>query len=284
VTVALAAFTAASLIWAGHTAALLRARESESLSGLAAPLHRSGPRLVLSVDAFARQNDSEHQEIPYYAPLFNLGPLYAVAHGGIPAFGFLNNPRIHPFVMSAEGRKRYPPLFNAAELVHAFGPRIETDPAARAEMLTLVALTGAPFEDVVIAGRPEDGDLLLSRGYVEDFREQGLFIGHLQGCPRMLRVTVPSGDAARVLVEYVPEPLPRSPRKAILPPGPEPARDMLLSPALCGPMWLRVTLDRDGSGTASKGDAFCEGADSKGRLHVTPRGRTGAPIECQVVP
>ena len=49
----LAAFTAASLVWAVQTSVALRARVGEALSGLEAPVTRTGPRLVVAMDPFA---------------------------------------------------------------------------------------------------------------------------------------------------------------------------------------------------------------------------------------
>lgn len=282
VTAGLAAFTAASLLWAGRTAASLRAGDDEALSGLDAPLRRRGPRLVVDVDAFAAQRDSLHNEIPYYAPLFNLGPLYAVAQGGVPAFAFLNNPRLHAFVMTEASRVSYPTLFDAAALADK---AVQTNPGMRARVVTFLATVGAPFEDVVLRGRPEDGDVLTARGYVPDFRRGGLFIGHLEACPVTARIEVAGPFTSRVLVEYGADPLPHALRRTSL-------RDLSraslsnvrLSPPLCGPMWLRVTLDRDGSGTPSKGDAHCDGADDQGRLRLDAQDRAGHTIACRLVP
>jgi hypothetical protein len=156
-------------------------------------------------------------------------------------------------------------------------------------MVTFLAMIGAPFEDVVLHGRPEDGDLLIDRGYATDFRHGGLFIGHLEGCPVTARIVTAAPRTAPVSVEYGADPLPRALRRSMLPPepaasGPELVREVRLSPSLCGPMWLRATLDRDGSGGPSEGDAYCEGADAKGRVHISPRDRAGQTIVCRIAP
>lgn len=285
VTAGLALFAAGSLIWAGRTAASLRAREDEALSGMAAPLHRTGPRLVVDVDAFAAQAGAANAEIPYYAPLFNLGPLYAIAQGGIPPFSFLSNPRLHPFVLSDAGRARHPPLFNPGDFLDV---PVATNAAARARMLTFLAAIGAPFEDVVIHGRPEDGDLLVARGYATDFRRGGLFIGHLEGCPVTAQIVRPAPSVARVLIEYGAARLTRALRRSALADGAaedaDAPREVPLTPPLCGEMWLRVTLDRDGSGGPTPGDGFCDGADKDGRLHVTARDRQKQSVTCRLPP
>jgi hypothetical protein len=280
----LSVFTMASLSWAARAATSLRARADEALSGLSAPLHRTGPRLEVALDAFAAQADSAHQEIPFYAPLLNLGPLYAIEQGGISPFGFLTNPRIHPFVLSAQGQARYPGIFSRGYLVD---PRIQTDPAVRAEQITYLAMVGAPFEDLIFQGRPEDGELLIALGYAADFRRGGLFLGHLEGCPVTARVVTPASQRARVFLQYSAEALAGTLQRSELPPAPpaegaEVTREVKLSPPLCGPMWLRVSLDRDGSGGPSKGDAFCEGADAAGRVHLAPRDRHGQVLVCRI--
>ena len=237
---------------------------------------------MVDVDAFAAQRGAEHREIPYYAPLFNLGPLYAVAQGGVPAFGFLSNPRLHAFVMTEDSRKHFPMVFDPATLADK---PVQTNPGMRARVVTLLAMIGASFEDVVLRGRPEDGDVLVERGFVPDYRRGGLFIGHLQACPARARIELEGALEARLLVEYGADPLPHALRRIAL-------RDVsaaslakvVLDPPLCGPMWLRVTVDRDGSGAASKGDAHCEGADEQGRIHLTAQDRAGHTIACKVRP
>jgi hypothetical protein len=283
----LSAFTAASLLWTARAAAELRAREDEGLAGLSAPIHRTGPRMAVALDAFAAQAGAAHQEIPYYAPLHNLGSLYALEQGGIPPFAFLTNPHLHPFVLSPEGKAHYPGVYSTGALLD---PRIQTDPGVRAEKVVYLAMVGAAYEDVVFLGRSADGDLLAERGYVADFRRGGLFVGHLEGCPVTARVVTPAAARARVFVQYSAEPLTGALQRSELPPapaegGPERSREVRLLPPLCGPMWLRVALDRDGSGGPSKGDAFCEGADATGRLHFVPRERPyPTTMVCRIAP
>ena len=283
---ALSVFTAASLIWAARAIAALRAQQDEALSGLPLPIHRTGPRLVVSVDAFAAQAGSEHLEIPYDAPLFDLGPLYAIAQGGIPPFAFLSNPRLHSFVLSEQGKARHPPLFDPGQMIR-MAERAEHDPAAREKLVTFLALVGAPFEDIVLHGRPEDGDVLEGHGYVPDFRHGGLFIGHLDPCPVTARVVTPAPWPARMVVEYGPEPLAHVQRRATLPPvpaggAPEISRDVPLSPPLCGPMWLRVAPHPEDAHGLPEGGTVCEGADGKGRLGFVAKRGGGQVVECRI--
>ncbi|APR78459.1 Hypothetical protein A7982_03806 [Minicystis rosea] len=281
----LAGLAAMSLVWAARTAVALRARVDDALSGLSAPLDRKGPRLVVPMDPFAGlavRGDEAHAEIPYYAPLFNLGALYAVAQGGVPSYTFVTNPQLHSFVFSAAGKERYPELYDPADLRD---PRVASDPAVRAALMTFLAAVGTPFADVVVHGRPEDGDLLADRGYVTDYRRGGLFIGRFEGCPVTIEVVTPSPRPAAVFVEYGIDPLPRAIDHTVLPPEPtasgEHAVGKLVPRApLCGPSWLRATLDVDRSGGPSKGDRFCDGADAKGRVHLLPK--RGQTITCRI--
>jgi len=287
----LAAFTAASLGWAARTSVALRARVDDALSGLSAPLARTGPRLVVPMDPFAgltqgEPEDGSDEAIPYYAPLFNLGALYAVQQGGIPPYTFVTNTRLHPFVFSEKGRRTYPELYDPTQLRD---PRLAADPRARRGLVTFLAAVGIPFEDVVLSGRPEDGDVLAERGYEADFRQGGLFIGRFHPCPVNVDVITAAPRSVAALVEYGFEPMPQALSGAVLPPEKAPLRGAIESTGrvtpttpLCGPAWLRVTLDVDRSGGPSPGDRFCDGADSAGRLHVVAK--PGATFVCRISP
>lgn len=286
---AISIFTLASLGWAARTHVALRARVADALAGLSAPIHRSGPRMIVPMDPFAGLapgDDGAGEDIPFYAPLFNLGALYAVQQGGIPSYTFVTNPKIHPFVFSAQGKARYPELYDPADLRD---PRLASDPLARRTLLTFLATVGMPFEDVVIDGRPEDGQVLADRGYVTDFQKGGLFIGHFEGCPVTVEIHAPAQRAVPLYLEYGFDPMPRALDQQMIPPPKTPPAEpgevtlkVVPKVPLCGGVWARVTLDLDKSRGPSKGDHFCEGADGKGRLHLTPR--WGQTIPCRIAP
>jgi hypothetical protein len=283
--------TAASIGWAAHANAAMRARVDEALSGLSAPLHRRGPRLFVPMDPYAGlteggASDGADEDIPYYAPLFNIGGLYAVAQGGVPPYTFLNNPTTHPFLLTEEGQKKYPEVYDPTDLRD---PLVATDPARRRALMTFLAGVGASFEDLVLDGRAEDGDLLVTLGYAPDFRRGGLFMGSFKGCPVDVEVITEAPRPATVFVEYGFEPLSIALSRATLPAektAPRGATESIgrVTPvaALCGPTWLRVTLDLDRSRGPSRGDRYCEGADRAGRLHVM--GVRGAKVVCRMTP
>jgi hypothetical protein len=288
----LAILAGASLAWAIGTNASLRARADEALSGLSEPVRRTGPRLAVVFDPSAgvtpdRRSDGRAQEIPFYAPLFNLGAIYAVEQGGIPPYIFATNPKIHSFVLSAEGRKRFPELYDLNDLAE---PKLAHDPLFRRGYVTFLAAVGAGFEDVVLYGRPEDGDVLVERGYEADVRRGGLFMGRFVGCPSTIEITTPAPRKAAAFVELGFDPMPQALDRAVLPPekGQEAPAGATTTARyrpkipLCGPAWLRVTLDVDLSGSPSPGDRFCEGADPKGRVRVDIQ-RNQA-IGCRIAP
>ncbi len=281
----LSLFTAASLGWGFRASSDLRARSDEALSGLAAPVHRSGPRLILALDPSAGLSpepgsSGEDQLIPFLFPLRNLGSLYAVSQGGIPPYSFVTSPALHPFVLSAEGRRRYPPLFDERD---QYDPKITSDPEVRRSFITFVAAVGVPFEDIVLAGRPEDGDVLATRGYVADFRNGGLFVGHLEGCPITVEIDTPAPRPEAIFAEVTFPPLPSPAAHQVFPPEPagrEGALRFTPSVPLCGPAAVRVVLDRDRSGSPSPGDVHCDGAGPDGFLPI--EAKRGAVVVCRL--
>jgi hypothetical protein len=283
---ALGALTAAMLGWSIMESTALRARVGEAISGLDEPVRRSGPRLVVALDPTAGltpdpADDGAGQPIPYYAPLLNLGALYAVAQGGIPPYVFTTSPRLHPFVFSPEGRARFPDLYDPADLRE---PKLATDPMFRRGFMTFLAAVGTSFEDVVVYGRAEDGDVLAERGYEPVFRRGGLFMGRFAGCPVTISVTAPSPRTAPVFVEYGFDPMPQALTRVAIREKADAGAEIQVKPEvpLCGPAWLRVTLDVDRSGGPSRGDKFCEGADAKGRVRLTAH--KGETIRCAIAP
>src|SRR6185437_15111438 len=105
-------------------------------------------------DMLAGPRSIADDAIPLVNPLQNIPELYAVEQGGLCPYGFADSPSLHSFVFSEEGRARYP---KSLDLRYYFSPAA-LDPSTRKAILTLVARTAGPFEDIVYVGRPEDGD------------------------------------------------------------------------------------------------------------------------------
>jgi hypothetical protein len=280
--------TAGSLGLAVHMSRSLRASLDEPLSGLGVAIRRTGPRLVASFNPFTGLSDSVadrgvHQSIPYMAPLLNLGSLYAVQQGGIPPYVFVSNPKLHPFVMSPEGRERFPPLFDQRDL---YDPELRANPSAHRAYVSFIAALGVRFEDVVLWGSLEDGDALIERGYQPDFRRGGLFMGRFGGCPVEVAFHTLSPRREAIFVEYGFVPMPQALNQTVLAPDPAGSGPVTTSfkpeTSLCGPVWLRAGLDLDLSGSPSPGDRVCKGADRYGRLRVTAT--SGQTIACDLTP
>jgi hypothetical protein len=270
------ALTGASLAVAIRTNQALREHLDEPLSGLAAPVRRTGFRLFVSFDHFAGISDSPvgdnaHGAIPYLGPAYNLGALYAVEQGGLPSYGFLKTPSLHPYVLTQEVRRHLPgPFRDLAD------PVVHTNPQTRSSYITYLARVGMAYEDVTLWGLPSDGDTLLERGYEQDFRRGGLLMAHFRGCPSQVEIRVPPPHTGSVFIEYGFVPMPEPMDHVTMAPAAIVNDTLWFEPtaALCGPAWLRVALDTDGSGDRSAGDRLCKGADRNGRLRVTATAKT----------
>jgi hypothetical protein len=283
--------TAGSLGVTLHLRSSVRAALDEPLSGLGAPIHRTGPRLIASFNPFTGLGENTpdqgaHQSIPFMAPVLNLGSLYAVEQGGIPPYVFVKSPRLHAFVMSPEAQDRFPPLFDQRDL---YDPKVSADPGTHRAYLSFLAALGVPFEDLVLWGTPEDGDALVERGYRVNFRRGGLFMGHFGGCPVELAFHTLSPRREAIFVEYGFVPMPQALNQAVLPPDPPGSgrngpstKTLTPETSLCGPVWLRASLDLDLSGSPSPADRLCKGADRHGRLRVTAT--PGVVIGCDLTP
>ena len=179
---------------------------------------------------------------------------------------------------SEEGKARYP---KALDLGYYHDART-AEPARRSEILTMVAQTAGPFQDVILVGRPSDGDTLVERGCVADFRRGGLFMGHFVGCPVRVDVGTPEVPDVVVSLEYGFDPARPAQLRVVL--GAEkPGEPLRFTPsiALCGPAWLRVALLPPGRPAApASGRRFCAGADPEGKLHV--EARPGAVFACRL--
>jgi hypothetical protein len=95
----LVTYAAASNAWAlAYNLGLYRASQ-DLLSGLDIPLRRNGVRLPLIIEPRAGepQNFLE-RTVPGCSANWNVGALYAVEQGGVPAFGFAESEILHPLV------------------------------------------------------------------------------------------------------------------------------------------------------------------------------------------
>jgi hypothetical protein len=272
---ALAAFAFAATGWAALYHRELSARAGDALAGLDAPLARSGPRLPIVLDPYlGRPLDDARARVPYAVPLLNLGALYAVAQGGVPPYGFYVNPHLHGVVLREGVRERYPHVVDRRYAVELARPERAADTALRRAVVAYAAGHGAAYQDVILFGRPDDVEWLLSLGFAAEFRRGGLAVARFEGCP--LTVAFPPGSnvRGRTVVEMGWYPAWHATRRYAVGGGRrggDGAIRLPLRETPCGALWLRL----DDGGRA------CEGADAQGRLLVASPRETPV-VECFV--
>ncbi len=271
----LAGFALAATSWAAAYHRELEARAAEALAGLDAPLAIAGPRMPIVLDPYlGRPLDNAAARVPFAVPLLNLGALYAMAQGGVPPYGFYVTPQIHGIVMRAETRARYPHVIDRRYAIDLAEPSRADDIALRRAVVALAAGHGASYQDVILFGRPDDVDWLLSLGFVPEFRKGGLALARFEGCPVTLRFPPGSDVRGRTVVEMGWLPAWHATQRYAVGGGrhdPDGAIRLPLRETPCGALWLR--LDDDGR--------RCEGADAEGRLVVASSRETPV-IECRV--
>ena len=173
---ALAAYAAAALVWATGHHRRLRATCDEALSGLEAPLRRSGPRLPLILDPLAGGRYGMFEgEVPLVEPLRHLGALYVVAQGGMQPYVFASSRRLHGY-LAREGKTPFPAVPPSSLWYRFAVGDASRAPEVRRALLRALAQAGRGYEDVILYGRPEDADALLAEGYDQDYRNGGLLI------------------------------------------------------------------------------------------------------------
>src|SRR5262249_55050938 len=135
---------------------------------------------------------------------------------------------------------------------------------------------GAPYEDVVLWSDPASIDRFVERGYRVDARRGDAAILRFSPCALDVVAELgprgaPATGARPLFVQYGHVPRNDKAEMSVCPEGTTfrggEARVHFAAP--CGELWLRVFLDLDRSGKAGKNDAFCEGADGRGRLTKT---------------
>jgi hypothetical protein len=281
----LVAFAAASTAWAADYNRNLAARSADALSGLDAPLIRNGPRLPIVLDPGLPATSFDPGAMPFAAPLANLGHLYAVAQGGVMPHNFAVNPKLHHILLREGAYRRYPPippdLYDWPHWLDRSDP--QSDRLRRAAVVTRAARFGAHYQDVILWGRPEDGDLLLHRGYVPLWRKGGLLIAAFEGCP--LTVALPPAPALRRegVVELGWYPLEEAALRVRVGGGTRNAAggiELPIDGAPCGAVWIRLTSRAHRSGAGGPPPGVCDGADAEGRL-VVPSTRETPVVECR---
>jgi hypothetical protein len=258
-----------------------------ALAGLASGVDLSGFTLPIPLDSFCGvPADGRTSDVPYLAPLFHVGALYAVARGGLTPYMFGGSPAVHAFrfredaAMNGAPPRPPPRLYLALE-----GEVARTEPAKREYLVARFAEYGRSYDHVLVVGARE-GELarLLARGYDADWQNDSAMIAHPRRCDVDVLVdALDAGDARGVVVELGQRPAGevvyamRAENSEALANG---TRRLTSSEAGCGPVWIRGYFDADGSGGASAGDIFCAGAGRDGRLEVDVV--TRAEVRCRI--
>ncbi|HEY5658558.1 MAG TPA: hypothetical protein VIY27_12290 [Myxococcota bacterium] len=271
---ALAALAFASSAWAiGHNRDLAT-RSAAALAGLEVDLVRDGPRLPIILDPLlGRPFDNARADMPYTAPLLNLGKLYAAAQGGIVPFAFVSNPAIHPLLARPEAQRALEVGADPRYAIPLADPRHAGDLALREAVTVYMAAHATRFQDVIFHGEPEDVDHLLWLGFEADWRRDGSAIARFRGCPLDVRFPPDSGLGGAERLELGWYPAYGVTHRYDLSRARRDSDGGLRLPLRqsCGAVWLRFE------------DAAlrCEGADSERRF-VIPEVRAAPEVECRV--
>jgi hypothetical protein len=251
---------------------------ADAIAGLSAPVRRRALWLPVTLaPQGALQTDGSEREVPFLDPLRHMPSLYAVALGGLTPYTFANNAATYPFVVRADGRKAppIPPVERYSDEIESdvfdrdarFRRRVEDELATYAMFYEGVLVTGA---------RPADLTLWRSRGYVADWEDASVLVGHFVPCP--LEVRLPgAGPLPRVDVGVGTQTILRDET-------PEPKADvdgsrlLQLPRSPCGDVWVRPHWDRPRSdGTHER--RFCQDTGPTGEIRAALTW-TAATVRC----
>jgi hypothetical protein len=255
---AVLAFDVSSLLWAGSYQQKFEPLVEEAMSGLAAPIHRDGPRLPLFVVEGPR-------DLPDAEPLIMMGHLYMLDQGGVDPY-FFGEQRLtdgimykaHPLDLFGEVPKRF--MFKGFECAGQKPGCPTLD--VQYEWFTI---WGRRFEDVIVfADDPAIAETFRRRGYAEDFSHGRLAIFHPRACKAALRVFTGGGEAATPSALRF-----RAGRAKIASPMHEtkipqavavPADGLALGfeGPDCGDLWLSLTVEGTGASACTEADARSE--------------------------
>jgi hypothetical protein len=253
------------------------------LSGLAAPVKRSGPRLdlfVTSPPGFPL--GLLERPVPFADYVHNVGLLYSVEQGGMTTRPFLGLGSAHLLERRSPAVEPDLEVPNRALLQwlnSEESQQPEQAPVRRAIISEL--LSYAPqYEDVILYGNAGDIEVLSEKQFHIDYRQDGLAIARFRPCPLTVRLLDSGGSRAFIDGKWFPRGRVR-PLDVVAPASGDDTtpRTHTIANSPCGPFWVRVLIDRDGDGQPSQGDAPCRGADRHGFLAITSS-LPGASLDC----
>jgi hypothetical protein len=218
----------------------------------------------------------EASEVPFLAPLRHMPMLYAVTDGGLSPYTFANNAATYPFV-TRKGLGRVPPVPQTTK----YAPLIESeaftaDTELRRRVLGELLTFGSRYEGILVtAARPDDLDLVRERGFVADWSQGSVFIGHFVPCT--VDVTVPTGvDVPEVDVGVEAFAMIRGVHDVML--APDGSKHIVIDKAPCGVAWVRPHWGADDD--PKRLPRFCKNADADGMLRAS-LGRDVTDLVCE---
>jgi len=243
-----------------------------ALAGLSAPVDLAGFTLPLPLDGFCGVSaDSTTSDVPHLQPLFHVGALYSVARGGFTPYMFGGTSAINAFRFREEARDYGAPPRPLPSMYAAFShQQVRIDPEKRKYLSARFCEFGKLYDHILVVGAHE-GELeqILGCGYAADWQNGSAMIAHPLHCTIDLLVNADAPPGVRVEFGQRPAGPPAYSMSGDL--GSDETngmRHLRSTAAGCGRLWLRGFLDVDGSGSATKGDVFCAGAGSDGRIDL----------------
>ncbi len=270
VALALGGVTAAMIFGAGSVNRRLYDRAADVYASLDAPIRRTGMRLPIVREAW-NAIPPAISPVPWMAPLHSAFGLFVAQQGGMVPYMFAYSAPVHGFVWRSDALEKENVTFPPHTMFGSVA-RLPLNDPKRLRALDEYAVAGTACEDVLLLSEREDADRLRERGYVDDFQNGQLYLGHYKGCDA--EAVLPAAAAGQV-IQFGWWPWTSTGRRVTLE-GATPAADGRLHVALpgapCGRVWLKLE---------SKG-LRCLGADAEGVVFGDfPVGRRGS-IRCDL--
>jgi hypothetical protein len=268
VAITLLVYATASNAWAIGYGRRLRAASADLLSGLEAPIRRTGFRLPLIIEPRAGEpQEKGARTIPYATANWNMGSIFALAQGGVSIYPFAELGGRSPGVVASSQHPPYPERgfewwLSEPELLRVPGGR---------EREIVHLLSYAPYyEDVIFYGRPDEVEWLRAWRFQIDYQRGGLAIARFQACPVELEIVPDDRGHRPTVLQFGWAPAETATFVMNLPalPGATTPRRIPVPESGCGDVWFRVLFDEDHDGRASAGDTTCREASPAGVVFI----------------
>lgn len=248
------------------------------MKALEADISRTGFRFFVSFRSCLSENVSnESSSLKGASFVQHFGSLLSVEQGGLPPT-FQGSPALHRFSFLTTEEAGMPrtenldwrPLVASLEELPQGPEHVASNERLWFAVSTRIAEHASRFEDLTIFGSRAERAGIIDRGFSSDLDTDEVFIGRFRGCP--CEVILPEDWLGRapIIVEYGFWPL-RQPSWSSVLDTTQLGRHLQLPNAPCGPIWIRLVLDLDGSGAMSEGDLLCRSADPTGQLVLAGR-------------